>query len=262
MSKESFDKEGPSSGAAEERFAPDETVSIEAIRRYIAAHHKKLRAIVAGKVPESRVDDVTNDVVVEMLASRNLPATEAAVPSWAETLARNVIADGGRKRKRRARFQAPGVEVDEVAVEVALADDPWMIKPWLARLVAKDPAEQKVFDMICEKARTGHTYAEIAELHGISLTALSNQIFRLKQKYLPLRRKYRKNLAAVILLLAAALLAILFYLFGGKARPERAPLLPGAQPLHAENGEPLVAHPPPSASASAPMDGGQQAAPR
>src|SRR5215472_18570121 len=119
MSKDSFDDDAPSSAAAKASSAAAGPVSIDAIRSYIAKHHAKLRAIVASKVSPGRVDDMVGDVVVEMLSSRNLPEAEAAIPSWAETIARNVIADVGRKRKRRARLQAPGVEVDEVAVEVA-----------------------------------------------------------------------------------------------------------------------------------------------
>ncbi len=254
----------PAAPAAEPAAPAEPPATPEDVRRYVTTHLPEIRARVARKVPASRVEDATQDVVVEMLTSKALPASVAAIPAWAATLAHDVLFDARRKRKRRAKYEAPNLEPDEIAVEVALADDPWMATPWLGRAVARDPDEKRTFDMICEKARTGFTYEEIAAAHGMTLAALSNRIFRLKEKYLPLRQKYRRNLALVVIVAAAALAAVLAYLLRPEPTPKPRPLPEPAPSVTALDTpfEPAGPSATPSASSPRPIPPPDLTAPR
>jgi DNA-directed RNA polymerase specialized sigma24 family protein len=70
---------------------------------------RALRGLVAKQVPFAQIDDVTADIVVEVLAAaeQSPPDRADAADDWILTIARRVIADFLTKRRRREKYEGP-----------------------------------------------------------------------------------------------------------------------------------------------------------
>ena len=136
----------------------------------------RLRPFVAHRVPTSDIDDVVQDVLVRM--HRGLPALREndRFSAWMFQVARNAIADAGRKHAR-APINEP--DLDDLPAAPATDDDreaathlAGCVSLFVAQLAS--PYREAITLVELE----GRTAKEAAEMVGISVSGMKSRVQR------------------------------------------------------------------------------------
>lgn len=190
------------------------------------------------------------------------PRTLEKADPWTVKLTANAAIDYFRSNKQHKKWLNREVDVEEQEGEPPEdlhGADAWLIKPWLEKEVADDQNDRWLFELLCYKARTDKSYAQVCKERGITLPALWNRIHRFKMKYVPRwhRRKERERAILLLLLLFGAavglVVLVLWLTFPGIFEREPAPpIVPAPVPVLV----PTPAPEPTQFNQAAPTDGG------
>lgn len=136
----------------------------------------RLRPFVAHRVPTSDVDDVLQDVLVRM--HRGLPdlRNDDRFSAWMFQVARNAIADAGRKN---ARVHEPTDDLDETPAPASHDDEreaATALASCVSVFVAQLPSPYREAITLVELE--GKTAKEAAEIVGISVSGMKSRVQR------------------------------------------------------------------------------------
>jgi hypothetical protein len=260
--------------APEERVgspdAPTESpprVSREVLAAYLVREETQKRLVgiirrtLTKGTPRYVVDEILSNVHFLALKTKAGPKSEDRMPGWLTRVAvnaRNLYFRQGAAaekwiNKSHEIEDLPPDPNDAADQETADSEPSWLIGPWLEKKVANNPKDREAYDIVRARAR-GATYDEIAAERGESASALAKKVQRLKDKYVPLRRRYNERRHALLLLLklfgiplAVAGIAVAIYLATRPRPPQPVPVpAPSAPALLFDDEEPGVGAPAPS----------------
>jgi RNA polymerase sigma-70 factor (ECF subfamily) len=139
---------------------------------------ERLRPFVARRVPPSELDDVVQDVLVRMHRGLASVREDDRFAAWMFQIARNAIADAGRRRARAP--VTPGGEPEALPAEMASDDEDREAATALAGcvslFVARLPSPYREAITLVELE--GKTAKEAAELVGISVSGMKSRVQR------------------------------------------------------------------------------------
>ena len=139
---------------------------------------ERLRPFVARRVPPGEIDDVVQDVLVHM--HRGLPGVreDDRVTAWMFQIARNAIADAGRRRARTPVGER--IESDAIPAPVRAEDDDresaTALSGCISAFVAQLPSPYREAVTLVELE--GRTAKEAAALVGISISGMKSRVQR------------------------------------------------------------------------------------
>ncbi|HEX8789447.1 MAG TPA: sigma-70 family RNA polymerase sigma factor [Polyangiaceae bacterium] len=224
-----------------------------------------IRWYVRRNAPSDAADDCHAFALLKMaeaLERGSGPRSVEKADAWTVKLTVNASIDYFRANKQHAKWLNRDVEVEEQEGEPPEdlhGDDAWLIKPWLEKEVADDQNDRWLFELLCDKARSDKSYAQVCKERGITLPALWNRIHRFKMKYVPRWHRHKERQRAIILLLllfgaaVAVVVLVLWLVFPGtfERKPEPS-IVPAPVPVLV----PPPAPEPTQFNQAAPTDGG------
>jgi hypothetical protein len=117
----------------------------------------------------------------------------------------------------------PDDQVDQATEPPA---DGWLISKWLAPLLDESPRDQETYELLVYKARTGKTYAEVAEDHGITVAAMKSRTHELKTRFEPRWRRRRDRMLLLVLAGVATAVLLVAVLLAWLTAPSRPKITP------------------------------------
>lgn len=136
----------------------------------------RLRPFVAHRVPPSEIDDVVQDVLVRMHRGLSDLRDDDRFAGWMFQIARNAIADAGR---RHARAAVAADDLDETPAEQASDDDreaATALAGCVSLFVAQLPSPYREAITLVELE--GKTAKQAAEMVGISVSGMKSRVQR------------------------------------------------------------------------------------
>jgi DNA-directed RNA polymerase specialized sigma24 family protein len=206
-------------------------LSPDALRAFLATADVRdhMRAVVVrrlGGAPAALVDDLVQDAHVAAMSARVPPRTIATARGWVATVTARVVVDHFRDHAADRQWLDREADVEAHADAAAQPfAEPWLLAEWLAQAVAGDERDEETFEMLVYKARTGHTYEDVARAHGIPPGALKARIHDFKTKYEPRWRRHRDR-TVVLWLVAFAVAAAAVGLAWWLTHPPMLPTVP------------------------------------
>jgi DNA-directed RNA polymerase specialized sigma24 family protein len=178
-------------------------VSREQVRAYLErwSTHSLIRRVirthVARKTPRHVRQDIYSDAYTRMLEAKQPPPSEKAIDGWATRITARAAIDFFRSGASDMRWLRRDVEVEEQRGESPEEEidpeDEWLLTNWLREQVKDDPADRETLEIILLKAKSERTYDDIAADRKTTPAAISNRIYRLKLKYLPVRHRHEQQ---------------------------------------------------------------------
>ncbi len=142
----------------------------ELYQRHLASVYRRVRFV----IPESDVEDVTQEVFIAALKSLGTFRGEAQFGTWLRTLTNHKVAEYYRKRNRKQ--EAPQVPLNE-ALHHTEGNTPKMLEERLALRKAINQLPEQYQEIILLRFAEGLQFNEIAELNGQNLEA-TKSLFR------------------------------------------------------------------------------------
>ncbi len=157
------------------------------------AFGESLRAFLARRAPADRVDDLLQEVFLRIHRGLDGLADEQHLAAWVHRIARNVLTDAYRRRRREAPLDAGGACGVDAAGRAAstgsgapLADEPLARAPAdelpdevataVARMAERLPDTFR--DAVLLHERDGLSQQEVADRLGLSLSGAKSRIQR------------------------------------------------------------------------------------
>ena len=159
--------------------AGDRSALSSLIERYQGPVAGFVAAQVGPSGDASQVEDLCQAVFVKMVFGIGKLRDSATFETWLFQIARNVCRDHARKQRWRNRLFAPfeGRHA-EIAALVPPSTDPHSAALELA-IARLEPKEQTLLSLTLERPRS---YAELAELLGLSVSATKSRLFRVRAR--------------------------------------------------------------------------------
>ena len=152
----------------------------------------RLAKIVRRKTPEHRVTDAISALHVAILEAEEFPDEEAGIDPWMDRIASNRSVDEVRAGTRE-RSRDGGVEdLDELPTAAAAAE-PVELIPWLKGRLRHGSTDAETVEILEDKARRKHTYAQCAEAHGMTEAALKKRVARLVAKHEDAWKRHKRE---------------------------------------------------------------------
>ena len=249
---------------------PPPAVTHADLQAYLARKEtqKQLRIVVAGvlgrRANRQNVHDLAVDAQVAILGGEGRPESLETMPGWVDGVARNTVrvffkdereerkvivsgavavearaddmSDGKGERDAQDGARSRSVDGPDAPDESGEpTPDAFLLSPWLRSRVKEDPEDRALLELLAYKAKSKKTYAVVAVERGITVAAIHNRVYRLRNKYEDEWREHKRKRDAMMLALwkaakitavvvIAAGIALLLYLVMRPKRDEARPV--------------------------------------
>lgn len=168
---------------------PESRCEAPSFEEVVARHQGHVHAIAYGVLRDWQdAEDITQDVLLKVYLRLGELANPGALRAWLRRITLNACLDLlSYRRKRPATVSLTG---DDSHEEVAFASALWAgsaeeaalrSEEWGACRAALDRLEPGAYDALLLRALHGYSYAEIAELRNLSLSAAKMRVHRARQ---------------------------------------------------------------------------------
>jgi DNA-directed RNA polymerase specialized sigma24 family protein len=245
---------------AKDSAPPPSGVTVSRVRvalvQFLASRETKkgtdfVKRVVFRKLGEDIEPALLTDLVqatcARALDAESPPTFVWGIPSWVARVTRRTIADYFRGGEDDAENLDRGAAVDDdegasVFDRHAPGTD-WgarrmLIDKWLGTQLGDDPVRHDTYDAMVESAVVGHSLEDLAAARGITVSALTNRIHKLRKELAPkaaLKDRETPRMlilfglfGAVFLGVVAAVVLLLSLLFPPPPPPLVLPLAPSA----------------------------------
>ncbi|MGH1341344.1 MAG: sigma-70 family RNA polymerase sigma factor [Nannocystales bacterium] len=139
-----------------------------------------LRRYVARRVPESEVEDVVQDVLLRVVASKDSLSEDRPIAPWVRAVARNAVIDRHRKRTASPPAPDPAVDAEGLTIEAQSEEQRTLLGIWLR--VAVDDLPEPYREAVHRVDVLGQSQADVAAALQLPPSTLKSRVQRGRAK--------------------------------------------------------------------------------
>lgn len=139
-----------------------------------------LRRYVARRVPAGEIEDVVQDVLLRVVASKDALSEDRPLSPWVQAVARNAVVDRHRKRAASPPAPAPAVDAERLTIEAQSEAQRTLLGIWLR--VAVDELPEPYREAVHRVDVLGEPQSEVADALQLPYSTIKSRVQRGRAK--------------------------------------------------------------------------------
>ncbi len=139
-----------------------------------------LRRYIARRVPAAEVEDVVQDVLLRVVASKDALAEDRPLAPWVRTVARNAVIDRHRKRSASPPPPDPAVDAEGLTIEAQSEAQRALLGIWLR--VTVDELPEPYREAVHRVDVLGEAQSDVADALQLPYSTIKSRVQRGRAK--------------------------------------------------------------------------------
>ncbi len=139
-----------------------------------------LRRYVAQRVPAGEIEDVVQDVLLRVVASKDALSEDRPLAPWVQAVARNAVVDRHRKRTASPPAPAPAADAERLTIEAQSEAQRTLLGIWLR--VAVDELPEPYREAVYRVDVLGEAQSEVADALQLPHSTIKSRVQRGRAK--------------------------------------------------------------------------------